>query len=817
MLGARRGRGLSLTASPLMTQAGALPSGHAQTGDRSPASVLLADITGIAATPLSLTAPASPTRSGTRTFGGFHGVSTSGSGASLSSAAGALGGGHSSTLSLASVAGGPGTVHLEEVALDSRDIRPAEPGGGLQVAGEWRVLTASQWGDAKAIVASGAATAANDASAAAQKAASAAASAAAAAAAARGRGRLARSGQSPEQDAVTVAATVAAAHAAQLAGALKLVVEDDAVDGGLYEPQSQPQGTAPPAGASAQAAAGASHGAAAGKRKMPRTISVGDGLEAAVNGPTALLSPTAAARRAALPADVDPSSSIGAALLTNAALGLPAPPPRKRVPDELALVRRYWLVAAAVERIADDSVKFGIVAVETAPAKRAISDHARRLANAIIDAIIADCASTIKRVVAKFAHIMRHIGHHPSDTPGLDALRAFLGSMGDIVTSLRVVVAEQERRIEALAEFDRQVPWNVTASLLAAQLWPARVERAREEATRYLSSLTDRLSRQLSEEKAAFERELAQLPGAVRAFNTVGGARLLETAAQAVKDGSSGALGLRRKGSSASMSSSASPEREGEEEGDAEEGSDKEGDSEEVKGDGEPGSATGARASSPSRRERSRQSEGQEPTMTAPAARALIDRTVESSQQLQDRFDASFARLQDFHARERILGLTESEYAVLTEAADEFAPLFSLWNTVGDFNSNRERWLSGTFKSMDSASIQAQVTAWYGEALRLQRLFKEKGLAAPAGAATALRQRIAAFREVVPIIAALASKALKEVHWQEIAELLNESELDSPEALTLQDMLDLGIAAHVDVSDTLPGRCCSAAPARQCS
>lgn len=796
VLGGRRGRGFSLTASPLITSA--LPSAQAQTGDRSP--VLLADVTGIAATPLALTAPASPTRSAARTFGGFHGVAASGSGASLPSAAGA--GGYGSTLSLASVAGGPGTVHLEEVALDSRDIRPAEPGAGLQVAGEWRVLTASQWGDAKAIVASGAATAANDASAAAQKAASAAASAAAAAAAARGRGRPTRSGQSPEQDAVTVAAAVAATHAAQLAGALKLVVEDDAVDGGLYEPQ--PQGATQPAGASAQgAAAGAS---AAVKRKMPRTLSVGDGSEIIDGpGPATLMSPTTAARRAALPADVDPSSTIGAALLTNAALGLPAPRPRKRVPDELALVRRYWLVATAVERVADDSVKFGIVAVESAPAKRAIADHARSLANAVIDAIIADCGSTIKRVVAKFAHIMRHIGHHPTDTPGLDALRAFLGSMGDIVTSLRAVVAEQEQRIEALAEFDRQVPWNVTASLLAAQLWPARVERAREEATRYLSSLTDRLSRQLAEEKAAFERELAQLPAAVRAFNSVGGARLLETAAQAVKDGASGALGLRRKGSSASMSSSASPEREGEpEEGEGEgEGSDKEG--EEGKGDGESGghgdaAAGAARATSPSRRERQHGAERREPTMSAPAARALIDRTVESSQQLQDRFDASFARLQDFHARERILGLTESEYAVLTEASEEFAPLFSLWNTVGDFNSNRERWLSGTFKSMDSASIQAQVTAWYGEALRLQRLFKEKGLAAPAGAATALRQRIAAFREVVPIIAALASKALKEVHWQEIAELLNESELDSPESLTLQDMLDLGIAAHVDVS-----------------
>jgi hypothetical protein len=418
------------------------------------------------------------------------------------------------------------------------------------------------------------------------------------------------------------------------------------------------------------------------------------------------------------------------------------------VVDELALVRKYNNLAIALERLCDDEAKFGLFSVDARPAKTALANHARKLANTVMDAIIADCFSVSKRVMSKFKHIMSHIASQPTDAQGLDNLRAFLSEMGSIVDALDAVMHETIQRLDSLNEFGRQLPWAVIQVAQAARLWPIRIQSARQQAQMFLQMLNERLTQQLADEKSSFERELMLFPLQIAEFYTVGGPFLLNALS--------------------STPSTGKPEIESEQapEGEA---------------DGEVAAAPEeAPEHSPSFRHGvvvppvhiPGSSPGGKP-MNPQAAKILVDRTCENAQQLQDRLDAAVARVTDFNTREKIVGMGESGYDKLKDYCEDFLPFYQLWSIVGDFEANRERWLTGTLTSLNASEIAGQVTQWLTEVVRLQKIFKERALPAPLGIATSLRQRVSGFREIVPIIEALASKALKDWHWADIGEVSN--------------------------------------------
>ncbi|RYE97792.1 MAG: hypothetical protein EOO41_03105, partial [Methanobacteriota archaeon] len=194
---------------------------------------------------------------------------------------------------------------------------------------------------------------------------------------------------------------------------------------------------------------------------------------------------------------------------------------------ELDGVRKYLSLASAVEHMAQDHARFGFFTVDTRPAKSALAAHARNLATAAMDAVIADCVSVLKQVIARYKHIMMHIASQPTDANGLDNLRAFLDGMGTSVDALDAVVVETSARLDALAEFGRQLSWPIVQLLFAARMWPSRIKTAQAQAQKYLSMLSDRLSQQLNDEKVAFERELQQFPRLVREYQTIGDVSVL--------------------------------------------------------------------------------------------------------------------------------------------------------------------------------------------------------------------------------------------------------------------------------------------------
>jgi hypothetical protein len=251
---------------------------------------------------------------------------------------------------------------------------------------------------------------------------------------------------------LTNAASIAAAAvttAERFTAAHRLLQDDDAEQQGLYPVVDEeedaaaaaataaPPAAAPPPAAASEAVAVA---AAPAPGADEASAAAAGGAGPAAPGEDAEASPE---DEAAL--DADAAAAAAAARAAAAA-------PRKVKPsDELILVRRFWSIASAVERLSDGVVKFGLFSVDTTAAKTSLATHARSVARAVMDAIATDCGSVIKRVTSKFKHMMLHISTQPTDVAGLDALRSFLGTMGGAVGALESVMLDTQVSRRAMA------------------------------------------------------------------------------------------------------------------------------------------------------------------------------------------------------------------------------------------------------------------------------------------------------------------------------------------------------------------------------
>ena len=92
--------------------------------------------------------------------------------------------------------------------------------------------------------------------------------------------------------------------------------------------------------------------------------------------------------------------------------------------------------------------------------------------------------------------------------------------------------------------------------------------------------------------------------------------------------------------------------------------------------------------------------------------------------------------------------------------------------------------------------IEEAVTDWWKTSYKLAKSLEEE-LPGAAGCASKLREDTTEFRKNMPVIQSLASKALKRRHWEALSELLGKN-IDPEEDLTLQSLLDLDAATHIE-------------------
>jgi dynein heavy chain len=172
------------------------------------------------------------------------------------------------------------------------------------------------------------------------------------------------------------------------------------------------------------------------------------------------------------------------------------------------------------------------------------------------------------------------------------------------------------------------------------------------------------------------------------------------------------------------------------------------------------------------------------------------EKVVEKMNALMDNIMDAKNKGDDFNMREKVFDFAPTDYGLLDKYVEELGPVYRLWNMVSDFHNSKNDWLNGDFKELEGNKIEEAVSEWWKTSYKLSKSLEEE-LPGAASCAAKLREETTEFRKNMPVIQSLASKALKRRHWDSLSELLGKN-IDPDEDLTLQQLLDLDAAGHIE-------------------
>jgi len=172
------------------------------------------------------------------------------------------------------------------------------------------------------------------------------------------------------------------------------------------------------------------------------------------------------------------------------------------------------------------------------------------------------------------------------------------------------------------------------------------------------------------------------------------------------------------------------------------------------------------------------------------------EKVVEKINALMDNILDAKNKGDDFNMREKVFDFAPTDYGILDKFVEELGPVYKLWNMVSDFHNSKNDWLNGDFKELEGNKIEEAVTDWWKTSYKLSKSLEEE-LPGASSCAAKLREETTEFRKNMPVIQSLASKALKRRHWEALSELLGKN-IDPEEELTLQQLLDLDAATHIE-------------------
>ena len=111
-----------------------------------------------------------------------------------------------------------------------------------------------------------------------------------------------------------------------------------------------------------------------------------------------------------------------------------------------------------------------------------------------------------------------------------------------------------------------------------------------------------------------------------------------------------------------------------------------------------------------------------------------------------------------------------------------------------DFREKSKNWMVGPFIELDVDTVNNRVDTWLATSNKLGKSLKKESPSA-ADVAVSWKEECMEFRKNVPLIQALASKALKRRHWKDIS-MSCSVEIIYDEELTLKQLIDMDIMQH---------------------
>eukprot|EP00955_Chlamydomonas_euryale_P000963 11408-Chlamydomonas_euryale.AAC.1 len=100
-------------------------------------------------------------------------------------------------------------------------------------------------------------------------------------------------------------------------------------------------------------------------------------------------------------------------------------------------------------------------------------------------------------------------------------------------------------------------------------------------------------------------------------------------------------------------------------------------------------------------------------------------------------------------------------------------PYVTLWTTVSTFYDSYASWMNGPFYKLIPEEVETETNDSFRRLYKLTKLFgTEPARPSPLGVAEEGRNKVSAFQEHLPLIAAICNPGLRDRHWAAMADIV---------------------------------------------
>jgi dynein heavy chain len=102
-----------------------------------------------------------------------------------------------------------------------------------------------------------------------------------------------------------------------------------------------------------------------------------------------------------------------------------------------------------------------------------------------------------------------------------------------------------------------------------------------------------------------------------------------------------------------------------------------------------------------------------------------------------------------------------TEYPQLEAIMKAFEPYGNMWKMCAEFSRNLPEWMDGPFTALDPENVTNLMDTWYRGVMKAMKTLKGP----PQEVCEALKEKIVAFQDNLPLIVALRNPGLRDRHW----------------------------------------------------
>jgi dynein heavy chain len=161
---------------------------------------------------------------------------------------------------------------------------------------------------------------------------------------------------------------------------------------------------------------------------------------------------------------------------------------------------------------------------------------------------------------------------------------------------------------------------------------------------------------------------------------------------------------------------------------------------------------------------------------------------------LEGKMQELTATVNKVNYEEELLEWEKSSFEKQQQVVDLLDPYKRLWETVGQFQTDYAKWMTGSFLDLNYETVDESVNNMWRTLFKLTKVFSEQVV--PRKVAEGIKNKLDKFKVHLPLISVLRNPGLCQRHWEKIATIVGQP-IQPNNDTSLAKMLELNLSSFL--------------------